>query len=150
MIRSTISRHKQNESKPQTPQSSAHSLLPSWVEAMEGVEAHEAGQQRSCGRQASARLQIEKVASPLTDLQLLSVKQAAQVLGVSQKTLRRLLARGEINCVRVGRSVRIHSSVLETVMLTGTAARDPIGSCAQQACYPRRPRTHKIASDTGD
>ena len=128
-------------SKSHISQPLAGGSLPSWVE---GANAD------GGGRPSSGRLAVAKVVSTLTELQLLSVKQAAQVLGVSQKTLRRLLARGEINCVRVGRSVRIHSSVLETVMLRGTAARDPMGCCAQQARYLRRPRTHKIASDIGD
>jgi excisionase family DNA binding protein len=39
---------------------------------------------------------------------LLSPQQAAQLFGVSLRTIRRLVASGELRCVRVGRLVRFH------------------------------------------
>ena len=44
--------------------------------------------------------------------QLLTVAQAAQLLGVSQRTVRRQIASGEIPVVRVGRAVRIDPAVI--------------------------------------
>ncbi|WP_311519596.1 helix-turn-helix domain-containing protein [uncultured Actinomyces sp.] len=45
-----------------------------------------------------------------------TVKQAAECLQVSIKTIRRLINAGEINAVRIGRCVRITQSELERFM----------------------------------
>jgi excisionase family DNA binding protein len=39
---------------------------------------------------------------------LLSPRQAAELFGVSLRTIRRLVTSGELRCVRVGRLVRFH------------------------------------------
>jgi excisionase family DNA binding protein len=44
---------------------------------------------------------------------LLTVAAAAELLGVSVKTVRRRIASGEISVVRIGRSVRIHPKELQ-------------------------------------
>lgn len=50
--------------------------------------------------------------------QYLSVNEAAQVLGVNAKTVRRLIIRGELKARHVGRLVRIRVDALDEV---GTA-----------------------------
>lgn len=45
-----------------------------------------------------------------------TVKQAAECLQVSIKTVRRLIKAGEINAVRIGRCVRISQSELDRLM----------------------------------
>jgi excisionase family DNA binding protein len=44
---------------------------------------------------------------PLDAIQMVDVGEAAQRMGVSVKTVRRLLRRGELDFVKVGRSIRI-------------------------------------------
>jgi excisionase family DNA binding protein len=44
---------------------------------------------------------------------LMTVQECAEALSVSQKTLRRLIGRGEIAAVRIGRSIRVKPSELE-------------------------------------
>lgn len=57
--------------------------------------------------------------------QLLNVDQAAEAMSVSTKTVRRLIATGEVPHVRVGRAVRIRTRDLdryiEAATVVGTA-----------------------------
>ena len=54
-------------------------------------------------------------------LALLHVDEAATILNVSSKTIRRLLARGDLKAVRIGRLVRIRFSELENLIARGGA-----------------------------
>ena len=45
---------------------------------------------------------------------LLSVREAAAVLGISERTIRSLVSRGELPCVRIGRRVLFDPQDLET------------------------------------
>ncbi len=54
-------------------------------------------------------------------MQLLTVREAAALLRVSQLTIRRYIAAGQIDAVRVGRSVRIERGALDQFLA-------PIGS----------------------
>jgi excisionase family DNA binding protein len=49
----------------------------------------------------------------------LTVKQAAQRLGVSAKTLYRMVEQGKLHCQRTGRSIRFHLTDLQTQETTG-------------------------------
>jgi len=51
--------------------------------------------------------------------QLLRVDEAATILNVSSKTIRRLIARGDLRVVRIGRLVRIPSSEIERLIAGG-------------------------------
>ena len=51
----------------------------------------------------------------------MTVAEAAAMLRVSEKTTRRLIARGDLKAVRIGRSVRIHFSELENLIAGGGA-----------------------------
>jgi excisionase family DNA binding protein len=48
---------------------------------------------------------------------LLDVKQAANLLAVSTRTIRRLIARGELQSRRVGRQLRLKEDDLRTYLL---------------------------------
>lgn len=50
---------------------------------------------------------------------LLTAPQVAELLNISPRTVRRLIARGELAVVRIGRSVRIRAAALELLMLGG-------------------------------
>lgn len=45
-----------------------------------------------------------------------TVKQAAEVFGVSTITIRRLIATGKLAAIRIGRSVRIDRRLLEEIL----------------------------------
>jgi excisionase family DNA binding protein len=47
------------------------------------------------------------------DVRLLTVKEAAEMLSLSERTIQRYLKSGELSCVRLGRSVRIELKDLE-------------------------------------
>ena len=44
---------------------------------------------------------------------LLTVKEVATILRVSERTVRRLIAEGKLGVVRIGRSVRVKHDVLD-------------------------------------
>ena len=60
-------------------------------------------------------------------LGFLPVSEAVAILKVSPKTVRRLLARGELREVRIGRLVRIHSSELEQLIAGGCSHNGGFG-----------------------
>ena len=51
----------------------------------------------------------------------LTVAEAAALLRVSEKTVRRLITHGDLKAVRIGRSVRIHFTELENLIAGGGA-----------------------------
>lgn len=53
---------------------------------------------------------------PTHNGKLLTVSEAANVLRVSQRTIRRMLADGRLNAVFLGRSVRLSSSSIEELI----------------------------------
>jgi excisionase family DNA binding protein len=72
--------------------------LPSWVyDAAHGPDAKSPA---SCGPRS----------------RLLTLKEAADQLALSTRTVRRLVARGDLDAVRLGRSVRIAPSSLEKIL----------------------------------
>lgn len=50
-----------------------------------------------------------------------TVAEVAELLRVSERTVRRLIARGALRAVRVGRSIRIDGRVIEAVVASGGA-----------------------------
>jgi excisionase family DNA binding protein len=55
---------------------------------------------------------------------LLTAPLVAELLNISPRTVRRLIARGELAVVRIGRSVRIRAAALERLMLGGDGGGD--------------------------
>lgn len=146
---SRFDRHKK-ESKGQAPRLAADGALPSWVGAALAENPERGGHQWSGGSHLPEQPEVENLGPTRPDTQLLSVKQAAHILSVSQKTVQRLLARGAVSCVRIGRSIRIHSSVIETLMQTGTGAADPKPADIKRIRHSRHPRTRQITGDLGN
>lgn len=54
---------------------------------------------------------------PTMSLPLLSIMQAADILNVSTKTVRRLIKRGELRPHRIGRAVRLSTEDLSVYLL---------------------------------
>ena len=53
---------------------------------------------------------------PNREFRLLTIRQVAEQLGLSPRTVSRLIKRGELTAIRLGRSVRIHPSELESLI----------------------------------
>jgi excisionase family DNA binding protein len=53
---------------------------------------------------------------------LLSVRNAAKPLGIAARTLRDLVAKRKVEAVRIGGSIRIRKSTVETLIRNGTGA----------------------------
>lgn len=51
---------------------------------------------------------------------LISVKAAANPLGIAPRTLRDLIAKGTVQAVRIGGSIRIRRSTVEDLVRNGT------------------------------
>ncbi len=73
----------------------------------------------------SARTAIKPISPPLNGTldggrilpkQLVTVAETAYFFRVSEKTIRRMIARGELPVVRFGRSVRIHKELIEKIV----------------------------------
>ena len=47
---------------------------------------------------------------------LMTVREAAAALRLSEITIRRMIARGELRATRIGRAVRVHSEELEALV----------------------------------
>lgn len=58
------------------------------------------------------------------NLNFYSVAEAARLLRVSQKTLRRLIHSGEVPAVKVGRNYRISNKILENAAHSGLFRED--------------------------
>ena len=88
------------------------SVAPAWALECKTTPQH----QHVASRQAGS---LSELVSP--NLALLRVEEAAAVLQVSSKTVRRLLTHGDLKAIRIGRSVRIHSSGLKNLIARGGA-----------------------------
>lgn len=58
-------------------------------------------------------------------MKLLTLLDAAERLSVSEKTLRRVIAAGELSIVRIGRLVRIREADLERFILASLRREEP-------------------------
>ena len=65
--------------------------------------------------------------SASTNTGVLRVDEAAAILKVSSKTIRRLLARGDLKAVRIGRLVRIHFSEIDRLIAAGCPSGCDLG-----------------------
>jgi excisionase family DNA binding protein len=68
---------------------------------------------------APKHMQPDSTAKPV-EVILLTVIQAAAALQVSQRTIFNLIDRGELDTVRIGKSLRIHSDTLQAFARRGT------------------------------
>ena len=91
--------------------------LPSWVR----VHSQEAEARRAAAALKNGSGLAATVAVETGDVTLRTVKQAASQAQVSPRTIRRLIARGELPAVRIGRSVRIQPRDLEAFLASPSA-----------------------------
>ncbi len=61
----------------------------------------------------------------MTTMELLTVREAAALLRVSQLTVRRYIAGGQIEAIRVGRGVRIEREALDQFLSPVAPSRQP-------------------------
>jgi excisionase family DNA binding protein len=67
----------------------------------------------------------EQLQRLLQEERLLSIKETAQMLGVSESTVKKLLDRGEIPCVRIFRSLRFPLSLIREFIRERIEYADP-------------------------
>lgn len=60
--------------------------------------------------------EVGEVASTMSGRQLLSVGTGSKCVGMSAKTLYRMIERGELPAVRIGRSIRIAAEDLKAIL----------------------------------
>jgi excisionase family DNA binding protein len=95
---------------------SGEAALPPWVSKHEplvsknpkpefGARQKNKGEETNCG-----------LAPPSQSAKLLTVAEAAWLLNLSQKTVRRMIEAGNLAVIRIGRSIRIHPEVIEKIM----------------------------------
>jgi excisionase family DNA binding protein len=84
--------------RPAAGQGSSQSGLPAWVLT------------RAADRRVSSRIEREQ---PTTSDDFLIVSEAASILRISERTLRRLLAEGKFQHIRVGKQIRIPRKSLQ-------------------------------------
>lgn len=95
---------------------SADAALPSWVRKHEpraskkakpeiGSHQQNKGEETSCG--------FESLSQPA---KLLTVAEAAWLLSLSEKTIRRMISTGSLAVIRLGRSIRIDPEVIEKII----------------------------------
>lgn len=58
-------------------------------------------------------------------MKLMNTKQAAEVLGVSERRIRALITEGKLMAQKVGRDYAIEESALDSVTVYGKAGRPP-------------------------
>lgn len=95
---------------------SAEAALPSWVRKHEPRASKKAkpeigSRQKNKGEEADCEL------SPsFHSAKLLTVAEAAWLLNLSEKTIRRMIEAGSLAVIRLGRSIRIDPQVIEKIM----------------------------------
>ena len=94
------------------------SVVPDWALESQATLQHS----RVASRPAGSRAKFGS-SSPT----FFRVNEAAAVLQVSSKTIRRLIARGDLKAIRIGRSVRIHSSEIESLIARGGSCEGDFG-----------------------
>jgi excisionase family DNA binding protein len=68
---------------------------------------------------------------------LLSIRSAAEPLGIAPRTLRDLIARGEVEAVRIGGAIRIRTSTVEQLIEKGTGGVRASGEARLREFEPR-------------
>ena len=87
--------------------------LPAWVEARPKATFPKSPSPRHA---SSSDLSPADAPAAVSLDRLLTVREVAALFQVSEKTIRRLIAVGDLPVVRLGRSVRIHTEVIEKIM----------------------------------
>ncbi|MBM3575986.1 MAG: helix-turn-helix domain-containing protein [Alphaproteobacteria bacterium] len=97
-------------------EASGEAALPPWVSKNEPLVSKNpkpefGARQKKKGEETNCAL-----APPSQSAKLLTVAEAAWLLNLSQKTVRRMIVSGNLAVIRIGRSIRINPEVIEKIM----------------------------------
>ena len=87
--------------------------LPAWA-----LQENSDPEPQEINSSGSAAGHSEASSAPL--LPLMTIGEAATILRVARRTIRRMIKRGELHAVRIGRSVRIRRQDIERIILGDT------------------------------
>ena len=74
----------------------------------------------------------------MVEMRYYTMAEAASILTVSQRTVQRLIARGELPAFRVGRLIRVSEVQLEEYIAASTGQRRPVREVGYVKVVPRR------------
>ncbi len=95
---------------------SAKSALPAWVSKHEPL-APQKSKPEFAARQRHKSIGANPWVAPLSQsTKLLTVAEAAWLLSLSQKTIRRMISTGSLAVIRLGHSIRINPEVIEKII----------------------------------
>ena len=95
---------------------SAKDALPPWVIKHEPFASKKAKPEIGSPQKKKGEEADYGLAPPAYSAKLLTVAEAAWLLNVSEKTIRRMIEAGNLTVIRLGRSVRIHPEVIEKII----------------------------------
>ena len=90
--------------------SEAPGAIPPW--AYQAFDFSEPSDPAPAGLTSRCSSQSADASAARALITLMTVAEAATTLRVSTKTIRRMIARGELQCVKIGRLVRIRAEVI--------------------------------------
>ena len=90
--------------------------LPSWVRKHEPRASKKAKPQLESRHKKKVEETNCALAPASQTAKLQTVAEAAWLLNLSEKTIRRMIEAGNLAVVRIGRSIRIHPEVIEKIM----------------------------------
>ena len=91
---------------------SAEAAQPSWVRKHEPLASKKPKPEFGARQKKKVEEADCALASPFQSAKLLTVAEAAWLLNLSQKTVRRMIKAGNLAIIRIGRSVRINPEVI--------------------------------------
>ena len=90
--------------------------LPSWVRKHEPRASKKPNPEFGARQKKKGEEADRWLAPPAQSAKLLTVAEAAWLLNLSQKTIRRMISCGQLPVVRIGRSIRIDPEVIENII----------------------------------
>ena len=95
---------------------SAKSGLPPWVSKHEPLAPQKSKPEFAARQRQKSIGANPPVAPPFHSTKLLTVAEAAWLLNLSEKTIRRMISSGRLPVVRISRSIRINPEVIEKII----------------------------------
>jgi excisionase family DNA binding protein len=95
---------------------SAEAALPSWLRKHEPLASKKPKPELRSRQKKKVEEADRGLAPPAHSAKLLTVTEAAWLLNLSQKTVRRMVKAGNFAVIRIGRSIRINPEVIEKIM----------------------------------
>ncbi len=95
---------------------SAEVALPSWVRKHEPRASKKAKPQLRSRQTKKVEEAYCALASPFQCAKLLTVAEAAWLLNLSEKSIRRMIKAGNLAIIRIGRNIRINPEIIEKIM----------------------------------